>query len=524
MMEKWDFPDPNTKMESYSLSSAYRYQATGKGQRTGIGVDAPALSSAGLVSKTIPRSVSPRWKCMCWVLVLAVAVIVTLSVNIYTSCCPWFRHGRVVFTVSDSPHKTHLALLQQTLPPLLSLSISMVSTKWGGFAARAAFLISSHLSGREEQATSVGNTLDAVKALQTWYTDKTGLWTTTGWWNSANCLTVLADWAMADPSGASSVGIQKVMSTTFSNAQKSTVTTAKTLSNKGMPTSTYTFELERRHTRASLEGRGFSGFINEFYDDEGWWALAWIRSWDVTKNPGYLDMAEKIFTDMKAGTDGTCGGGIWWSKEKKYKNAIANELYLSVAASLANRVSSRKDYYRKIAQDEWNWFKNSGMINSNNLINDGLTIQQDGKCVNNKMNTWSYNQGVILGGLVELSKATGDSSYLGVASGIANAAIKALSNDKGIIHEIDNCEPDCGDDGSQFKGIFVRNLHYLHAAAPQDSFRKAIALNAESIWKNDRNGQNKLGINWSGPAGAGKGPTAGTHSSALDVLVADITI
>jgi len=48
------------------------------------------------------------------------------------------------------------------------------------------------------------------------------------------------------------------------------------------------------------------------------------------------------------------------------------------------------------------------MINNEKLINDGLTKD----CRNNKQETWSYNQGVILGGLLELSKATSNPSLL----------------------------------------------------------------------------------------------------------------
>jgi predicted alpha-1,6-mannanase (GH76 family) len=69
------------------------------------------------------------------------------------------------------------------------------------------------------------------------------------------------------------------------------------------------------------------GFLNNYYDDEGWWALAWIRAFDWTQNPAYLNMASSIFDDMAGGWDDTCGGGIWWSKANTYKNAIANELF-----------------------------------------------------------------------------------------------------------------------------------------------------------------------------------------------------
>lgn len=120
-----------------------------------------------------------------------------------------------------------------------------------------------------------------------------------------------------------------------------------------------------------------------------------------------------------------------------------------MAASLANR-ASESDSYLSIAREQWDWFKGSGMINDNNLINDGLDIQPDGSCTNNGDTLWSYNQGVVLGGLVELFIATGDSEYSSKASLIAEAAIEALSEDD-ILHE--SCEPnDCGADGSQFKG------------------------------------------------------------------------
>ncbi|KAI1386477.1 glycoside hydrolase family 76 protein [Hypoxylon trugodes] len=380
----------------------------------------------------------------------------------------------------------------------------------GSLASRAVFLMSSHITSRADSATYASHTVDALNTLQQWYNRETGLWDTTGWWNSANCLTVLADFALLDPSASDSLMIPEIIQNTYDQAQKTPVQATKILSAQGLPVSSYVRVSKTK--RSEIVKRGFDNFLNDYYDDEGWWALAMIHSHDVgVKGIGdqqYLQAAVDIFEDMKKGNS-TCGG-IFWSKVTPYTNAIANELYLSVAASLANRIPSRKDYFLDTAKAQWNWFKNSGLINKDNLINDGLTDD----CKNNGMQTWTYNQGVILGGLVELSQATGDKSLLTEAQTIASAAITKLSKD-GILYE--GCEPNCGSDGSQFKGIFMRNLHYLQKAAPLDPIKNFLLTNADTIWAKNRNAQNQLGGTWEGPY---TNATAGTQSSALDVLVA----
>ena len=257
----------------------------------------------------------------------------------------------------------------------------------------------------------------------------------------------------------------------------------------------------------------FKGFLNDYYDDEGWWALAWIKAYDLTQNPQYLTIAQSIFQDMTYGWDnGTCGG-LWWDKGHTAINAIENELLISVAAHLANRVNGQgKSTYVKWAKNTWDWFQASGMINVRCSINDGIDIKT---CKNNLGQAWSYNQGVILGGLVELSKLTANSSYLDTATKIANAAINRLGDAKHVIRE--PCEPNCGSDGPQFKGIFMRNLQMLQQAAPSPLFATTINANADSIWANDRDPNNNLGLIWAGPYQKG---TASDQSSACDALIA----
>ena len=392
----------------------------------------------------------------------------------------------------------------------------------GSFAARALSLLSARIN--PGYADDSGASMDV---LQKWYNSADGLWDSTGWWNSANALTVLGDFARrGGPSAAHHDVIVNTMSNTFSQAQQVTNSVIKTVDTQGLVHSTYT----RVTPNMTLADRGFHSFINDFYDDEGWWALAWIRAYDVTNNLDYLNMAITIVNDMTGGWSASpCGGGIWWSKDKKYKNAIANELYLAVVASLANRLGGQKATLVSMAVSQWQWFQRTGMINANGSINDGLSIHDDGSCVNNNGAVWSYNQGVILGGLVELYTANGDASLIASAVSIAKAAISELSVD-GILH--DNCDRNggsCGGDGATFKGVFLRNLGYLVAVDTVDSasrsqFKTFIQQNADSIWKNDRNANGQLGLSWSGPPDSGNATSAGTHASAMDCLVAAASV
>ena len=313
----------------------------------------------------------------------------------------------------------------------------------------------------------------AAAALDAFYDSGTGLFSTTGWWNSANGITALADFMAATKTTA----YEPRLTTTFQN-------------NKS------------------------ASFLNHFYDDEGWWALAWIRAYDLTHDADYLAMAKTIFADMAGGWDATCGGGIWWSKDRTYKNAIANELFLKVAASLHNRTpgDGGPGSFVDWASREWAWFAGSGMINAKSLVNDGLA-----SCKNNNGATYTYNQGVVLGGLAELAKATGDLTVLTKARAIADATMATLVDDNGVLRE--PCEPTCGADGTQFKGIFMRNLSELTAAAPDPKDRPFLARNADYVWNAARNGADQIGLAWSGPFDAAD---ASRQSSALDALVAAI--
>lgn len=355
---------------------------------------------------------------------------------------------------------------------------------------------------------------------------------TARWWNSANAVTAVIDY-MAITGDRSYLA---VVENTFTKAPR----VRRRLNAR---------RLTMRRPLFGLFPLFYPGFINGFYDDEGWWALAWIEAYQLTGDERYLAAARDIFLDMAEGWDDIWGGGIYWGKydgrpdrtgaaavphgwQGPYKNAIANELFIAVAASLSLRyrqgaAAGGDGIQAECAQHAlraWEWFsspppKGVGMINENNLINDSPS--QAG--VNhNTESVWSYNQGVILGGLADLSEITGDDSYLRQAEATADAFIgtpwytagnraKPPPSQSGVIggvlHEHNECGPEGsptpgsappGVDSTLFKGIFVRSLARLYLKTPKATYREFILTNAQSALAHMSQGH-LFGCNWAAP-------------------------
>jgi predicted alpha-1,6-mannanase (GH76 family) len=351
------------------------------------------------------------------------------------------------------------------------------------------------------------------------------------WWNSANAITAVIGYMAV--TGDRSY-LESVVENTFTKAPgvRRPVTTRVSLARFLRPAS-------------------YPGFINGFYDDEGWWALAWIDAYDLTGEERYLAAAQDIFRDMASAWDDVWHGGIYWGKYNgqpdragaaakpagwhgPYKNAIANELFLSVAAALALRRRQRPadggDHtdYLDWARRCWTWLSSPApagvaMINAAGLVNDS----PDNQGMNsNTASVWSYNQGVLLRGLSDLTELTGDQAYRARAEELADAFIKnpwyqAPRPGKGqapvspptqsgvihgILHEHDDCKPDGstrlpsmpGVDSTLFKGIFICNLARLYQATGKPGYRQFILDNAQSALGHV-NEHYQFGCNWAAP-------------------------
>lgn len=302
-------------------------------------------------------------------------------------------------------------------------------------------------------------------------------------------------------------------------------------------------------------GQDHFAIRNEAYDDILWVVLGWLETiqfidlhttlnfQDVVDSPGFAKWHGNIWTPAfshrarifwnlaKAGWDwDLCGGGMTWNPRlEPYKNAITNELFISASASMYlyfpgdwndspffNGLDTSSDepftrprgddvfrphdpVFLQFAQDGYQWLEESGMMNDQGLYVDGFHISgwndptsDNKKCDVRNEQVYTYNQGVILTGQIDLWKITGNYSYVSDGHRLVRNVIRATGWDlqrqrpiehdqsdrsytgepleerklppwhglgrAGIMEEACDSKGTCSQDGQTFKGIFFHHL------------------------------------------------------------------
>lgn len=217
--------------------------------------------------------------------------------------------------------------------------------------------VGTSLGVADDDAGSTASERQVARALATlqesWYNATTGSWAggtidpdrgtvdsgMIGWWNAANTLDVIAFALQRLPADSSA----------WAPGQRDA------LVNDVIP--------------AMYQLQNWTGCMqSRSYDDSGWVALAWIRAYEVTGLPSYLERAMAFFAQVASeGWDKVCGGGLYWAGDtagggNRYKNAISNELFLLTAMRLYAHApnTSAAASYLSWAQREWEWFRSSG--------------------------------------------------------------------------------------------------------------------------------------------------------------------
>jgi predicted alpha-1,6-mannanase (GH76 family) len=230
-------------------------------------------------------------------------------------------------------------------------------------------------------------------------------------------------------------------------------------------------EIRIRRQIRSHRLRNNGSWINDYYDDMAWLALALERAGRLAgvEKPGALKKLCEQFINAWVPED---GGGIPWRKQDQFFNAPAN----GPAAIFLSRYDDRL----RRAQQMSDWIDETLIDPETHLVFDGIKA---GSLVRAQ---YTYCQGVVLGLETELAARTEDADHADRVHRLVAAVRDNMAPD-GVIKGAG------GGDGGLFNGILARYLALVVTTLPQRSpedaeareiARTLVHKSATSAWDN----------------------------------------
>ncbi|AWM35555.1 glycosyl hydrolase [Hymenobacter nivis] len=251
---------------------------------------------------------------------------------------------------------------------------------------------------------------------------------------------------------------------------------------------------QMQQLQVGTKAQNHDTYLNEYYDDMEWQALACLRAFELTKDPAYRATAALLWANIKTGWNEQQGGGIAWRKTQLgYKNTPANAPAAILAARfyLLDHRAEDLAWAKKI----YAWEKKTLVDPATGLVWDGVNGKGDGQ-IDKRMH-FTYNQGVYIGAGLALYQATKQRGYLaGAERTAAYTLADPILSPNGILRN-ENSR-----DGGLFKGILVRYLTSLAiepatSAASRASYARFLATNGQSLGQHaTRRPQYLFGTSW----------------------------
>jgi predicted alpha-1,6-mannanase (GH76 family) len=231
--------------------------------------------------------------------------------------------------------------------------------------------------------------------------------------------------------------------------------------------------------------RNFLTFVNSYYDDMAWLALATQRLQELaeeTRKPGgrrNLRALRALKLQFDSASTDHLGGGTFWNTTRDFKNTPATA---PVALFYARNGDTAT------AQELLDWLHARLFDPTKSLYLDGLRIRQDGS-EELVSAIYTYNQGPVLGALLEL----GGSQNLKRAAGLIEAVDRELTRpaQAGNSLDLQVLRGEGTGDGGLFTGILARYLAMAGVdprlpASSRTIASRLVTDTAESLWEGRR--------------------------------------
>ena len=236
------------------------------------------------------------------------------------------------------------------------------------------------------------------------------------------------------------------------------------------------------------------GHERAWFDDNGWWGLAFVDAYRATHNRRYLDDAGRALQFISR-RGWASSGGIWWDTSHSHKAGEA----LATGSALAARLYefTHRSSYLSLARKFINW-GDDHMWNSR----AGLYSQTD-----RSPSPISYVEGPMIGAHAILCRVAGDRNACDKAEQLAQAALAHFGND--LNH------------GPQYDAIY---LHWMLELSRQDGNRSWYGLayhNARRLLSSARDSRGLFLRAWDGGSMTRHDARPGmiqTHAASASVL------
>jgi predicted alpha-1,2-mannosidase len=264
-----------------------------------------------------------------------------------------------------------------------------------------------------------------------------------------------------------------------------------------------------------ISNNGSNWTYDKYNDDMSWAVIAFARSYLITGNTSFRNIAKSNYDAMynRAWDTNFTGGGLWWTTDDAYKNSAVNGP-ATIAACLLYSIYGDSSYLSK-AQSIYSWERRVLFNTNTGAIYDGITTN-GGSGV---LSTFSltYNQGTFIGAGNYLYRDTGLPYYYqdAILTGKYTQNSMTTSN---ILPEYGS-----GSDLSGFNGIFARWMaRFAKDQNLWSAFGPWLTTNANAAWS-VRNANDLAWQKWLTPLGTNVPDNWGCSASVVIMQVADPT-
>jgi hypothetical protein len=238
--------------------------------------------------------------------------------------------------------------------------------------------------------------------------------------------------------------------------------------------------------RGFVRVNGSDWMGNNYNDDLMWITIACLRAYRMTGSVVYYDQARRVFGGVWARAyDGALGGGLWWSTDKRSKNACVNGP-AAIAAMLLYQCGAGKEYLGK-AEAVFDW-EVAALYHPDGVIADNMSAEGEVRG-----GATTYNQGTFIGAADLLEQATGAGIYDPFAVSVAdNTRWRCVGEDAPGVLRREYSPSDGNNDCAGFKGIFSRWCCRWVAHSGHREYLPWLEFNAQTAFDN----RNAAGLTW----------------------------